>query len=432
MNIELPFETFQGALIGLIFGFGALVIYLIPRFKWILASILLVLSTPLALLPFWMSSGTLGISDWDYYFSMHTNVQQTISTFHQLPLWNPYTCGGTSALGDPEFPVFSPLFLLELLFGTPAGLRLSIYASTAVGALGMLFLSRKIGIVVLGGLVAGLGFAFSSVNLLEIVEGHQNILSAMYIPWIWLTWYCAYTSQNKKQLYYIIATAILLALVFFQGGLYLLMYLTGAFIVMPFLLRRRKEAIKVTLIAGVIALGLAAVKIAPVAYWVQEFQDRAYASSTYTLSSMDKILLGRILYGAEDVIPNQGSGWHEYGAYIGPIMLLLALIGIATYRKNRIARGLLIAGILALLTSSLGPYLKPFFDHVPFIPRSNISRVILFTIIPLSLLSGFGITGLTKKSRIFQWLAITLLTLAAADLISLAYPLSCFLKTQKR
>lgn len=421
MDAPFAFETFQGALAGIIFGLGALLVAYLPRYKWIAASALCILITPIALLPFWLSSGDLGISDWDYYFSMHTNVRNTIMHYGQFPLWNPYTCGGTSALGDPEFPALSPLFLLELLFGTPAGLKLSIYASTAIGALGMLHFARKLNIGVIGGLMASLGMAFGTVNLLELVEGHQNILAAMYIPWIGYAWLSAYQATGKKRIYATLAMAALLALTFLQGGLYLLMYLTGIFIIAPWFVRHTKRAFYIILTSGITALGLAAVKIIPVLFWLQEFQDKAYASSAYTISSINKILLGRIYYGAENVIPNQGSGWHEYGAYIGPVILLCGLIGLIWNRKKRIPQILLIGGTIALLLSSLGPLFKPLFDHIPFIPRSNVSRIILFTVLPLSLLAGFGIDSIQKSGRRMRVYALILLTLAAVDVMSLSY-----------
>lgn len=424
MDTPFAFETLQGALAGIIFGLGALLITRIPKYKWLAASALCIIITPIALLPFWFSSGDLGISDWDYYFSMHTNVRTAIMHFGQFPLWNPYTCGGTSALGDPEFPALSPLFLLELLFGTPAGLKLSIYASTAIGALGMLHLARKLNIGVLGGLMASLAMAFGTVNLLEIVEGHQNILAAMYIPWIGYAWISAYKTTGKKRLYATIAMAVLLALTFFQGGLYLLMYLTGIFIISPWFVHHTKKAIYIMITSGIAALGIAAIKIIPVLLWLQEFQDKAYASSAYTLSSINKIMLGRIYYGAENIIPNQGSGWHEYGAYIGPVILLCAFIGFIWNRKKRIPQMLLIGGTVALLFSSLGPLFKPYFDHIPFIPRSNVSRIILLTVLPLSLLSGFGIDSIQKSGRRMRAYALILLMLAAGDVMSMAYPIA--------
>lgn len=420
----LDFEPLQGALAGILFGLGVLLVAYIPKHKWLTASLICIAITPIALLPFWFSYGDLGISDWDYYFSMHSTLQKSISEFHQFPLWNPYVCGGTSALGDPEFPVFSPLFLFEIAFGTPAGFVLSIYASVAIGALGMLHLARKIGIGPVGALMASLSMAFGSVNLLEIVEGHPNILSAMYIPWVWYCWYSAYVGTTKQRKYFIIATAFLLALMFFQGGIYLLMYMTAAFITIMFLVKNPKRAITITLLAGILALGISSIKLIPVFYWLQQFQDTAYASSAYTLSSLDEILLGRHLHGEEDIIPNQGGGWHEYGAYIGPIVLLAALWGFIARRKERIARALLISATLAILVSAMGPYLKPLFDQMPFIPRSNISRVILFAIIPISLLAGYGVDAISRKKKYIRSAAVLIVTLAAIDLMSLAYPLA--------
>ncbi|OGY30637.1 MAG: hypothetical protein A2805_02105 [Candidatus Andersenbacteria bacterium RIFCSPHIGHO2_01_FULL_46_36] len=420
----MQFEILQGVLAGLMFGLGALLVTLLPKYKWLAASALCVLITPIALLPMLLSYGDLGISDWDYYFSMHTNIRETITNYHQLPLWNPYTCGGTSALGDPEFPALSPLFLLELIFGTPTGLRLSIVVSTALGALGMLHLARKLKIGPLGALVASLGMSFGTVNLLEIVEGHQNILAAMYIPWILYCWYSAYRAEGRKKVLAIITTAILLALMFFQGGIYLLMYMAGVFVFLILAAREKRTALIITLAAGILAIGLAGIKLIPVALWLTQFQDTQYASSAFTLWNIKDILLGRILYGAEDIIPNQGGGWHEYGAYVGPVLLTLAGIGVALQRKRRIVRILAIGGILALLVSACGPYFKPFFDAAPFIPRSNISRLILFTVIALSLLAGFSIDAIAKRSKRMHIYAIILLTLAAIDVMSLTYPLA--------
>lgn len=422
--MQFLFETLQGVLAGIIFGLGALLVTLIPKYKWLTASALCVLITPIALLPILLSYGDLGISDWDYYSSMHTNIRESITNYHQFPLWNPYTCGGTSALGDPEFPALSPLFLLELIFGTPTGLRISIVVSTAIGALGMLHLARKLKIGPLGALVASLGMSFGTVNLLEIVEGHQNILAAMYIPWVLYAWYSAYCAEGRKKVLAIIATAILLALMFFQGGIYLLMYMAGAFVFLVIAAREGKTALVITLIAGILAIGLAGVKLVPVALWLTQFQDTQYASSAFTLWNIKDILLGRILYGAEDIIANQGGGWHEYGAYVGPVLLILAGIGVALQRKRRIVRILAVGGILAFIISAMGPYLKPFFDAAPFIPRSNISRLILCTVIALSLLAGFGIDAIAKRSKRMHIYAIILLTLAAVDVMSLSYPLA--------
>src|SRR3990167_8748852 len=130
-------------IITLIIFIGVLGLPKIPRYAWLAMVALLLVITPIALPGFW-PNGQWGISDWDYYFSYHTAIQRIVSDFGLFPQWNPYICGGTSAIGDPEFPLFAPTFLLELLVGIPLGFRLAIFTMTAFGAGGMLLLARRL------------------------------------------------------------------------------------------------------------------------------------------------------------------------------------------------------------------------------------------------------------------------------------------------
>lgn len=394
--------------------------------QWLAAAVLLVIVTPIALSGFWFSYPQWGISDWDYYFSLHHTYRAIILKHHQFPFWNPVTCGGTAGLADPEFSVLTPTFLLELIFGIEKGLRLAILLATAVGGLGMLTLGKQLKLPVLAALLPAAAYMFSSVNLLEIVEGHVNVFSAMWIPWIFWSWLNSYRAKSAeawaKADRYTLMCGIFLALTFYQAGIYLLMYTGLAFLLLPFLTSHWRQAWKVNIQAGLWALGLAALKLIPVFLWLRQFQDTAYASSTWTLSYLPKILLGRYLHGS-DALPNQGGGWHEYGAYIGPVVLALALLG-AIRQRQRVIRGLLITAVAALLLSSAGPLLKPLFDSAPFLPRSNISRFILFAIIPLSLLAGFGLARLLSIKRLGRPLAYLVIILAAVDLMTLANALS--------
>ncbi|MEX0650122.1 MAG: hypothetical protein WD200_03910 [Candidatus Andersenbacteria bacterium] len=413
----------QGALVGVIFLFALLLIWRLAKYKWVAAGVLLALITPLATLGFWHSHGQLGISDWDYYFSLHTGHRQTLLTYHQLPQWNPWICGGTAALADPEFRFFTPTFLLQLVFGIPAGFRLAIWLATATGAIGMLMLGKRLKLSVYAALLAGTAFAFGSVNLLEIVEGHPNIFAAMFIPWVLWSWLAAYRNATNRK-WWIIATGALLTLTFFQGGIYLLMYTAIAFAGLIVVSPRRREALLTTIYSGLWALGFAAVKLIPVFLWLSQFQDQVYASSPLTLPFLHKILLGRYLHGVEGVFPGQEAGWHEYGAYIGPIVLILALIGLIRNYNKRIVVMLGVAALLAILISSTGPLLKPLFDQAPFLPRSNISRFILFAVIPISLLAGYGVDVIQSRKQWRTVLAIVVIGLAAVDLMSLSYALS--------
>jgi hypothetical protein len=416
-----PFGLRQGITIGAAFFLAVLLlqIFKTDRTKMIAAILILILFSPLAVLGYWYPEGDLGIADWDYYFTLHDSYRSAILQHHTFPFWNPYICGGTAGLADPEFPIFSPTFLLELIFGIPLGIKAAITLSVAVGAVGMLMLSRKLGRSVEAGIIAALVVAFSTVNLLEITEGHVNVMAAMWIPWIFWSWLAVYMGKMKP-----VVCGIFLALTFLGGGIYLLMYTALAFIALMFLVSEHRRAVIATIQSGVWALGLAAFKIIPVLFWLKQFPDDAYASSSYTLPWIGDILFGRHLHGAE-VIPHQMSGWHEYGAYIGYIVFGLALVGASRSRSNRTIRALTIASIAALLLSTAGPFLEPLFDVLWFFPRSSISRFILFAVIPLGFLAAYGLDHLASKvpsrSHIIRTLMVGLIGL---DILSLTYQLS--------
>lgn len=398
----------------------ALAIQKLPRFAWLAAGLLFVIITPIALPGFW-PNGQWGISDWDYYFSYHTAIERIVGEQGLFPQWNPYICGGTSAVGDPEFPLFAPTFLLELIFGIPLGIRLAILSVSVFGSLGMLLLTKKLTFTPIAGLIAAIAYSFGSINLLELVEGHPNVFSAYYLPWIFWAWLSAYKSPRPH--FWQLLCGIFLALTFFQGGIYMLMYVGCALIFLILALPQRLHALRLSLYAGLWALGLAAIKLVPVLLWLRQFQDKAYASSTYVLPSLHKILLGRFLHGSENVIPNQGGGWHEYGAYIGLTVLIVALISLIQLRQQRI-RLLWLAALLAILIASSGPLLKPLFDAASFLPRSNISRFMILAVLPLSLLSGVGLQSLISKRRWALVPAALIVAVAAWELTSYAGLLS--------
>lgn len=411
----------QGIYIGTAF---LLAVFLISsmkneRKKFQAAVCCLILFAPLATLGYIFSENDLGIADWDYYFTLHDSYRKALLEHRTFPFWNPYICGGTAGLADPEFPVFSPTFLLELIFGIPVGLRMAIVFSIAIGGIGMLMLAKILGRSTEAGMITALAVAFGTVNLLEITEGHVNVLSAMWIPWIMWSWH-RMIFANKKP----IICGIFLTLTFLGGGIYLLMYTGIAFIGLLLFVKHRRIALVSTLQAILWALGFSAFKLIPVLVWLKQFPDDAYASSAYTLPWITEILFGRHIHGA-DVILGQIMGWHEYGAYIGYIIFGLALIGLSYFKVSRTVRVLALAAVVAVLVSALGPYLRPIFDQLWFFPRSSISRFILFAVIPIALLASYGI------DRIAEWLPnqgtyirALLVGIIAIDIFSLTYQLS--------
>lgn len=410
----------QGVLVGAAFAIAVALLSLLKnqKKKMYVAVCIILVFAPLAVMGYLLSYNDLGISDWDYYVALHDSYRKAIIQYHTFPFWDPYPCGGTAGLADPEFSVFSPTFALEFIFGVPQGIKLAIILSVIVGATGMLALARSLGRSVEASLIASLVVAFGTVSLLEVTEGHVNIFAAMWIPWVFWAWLHAYRGSKKP-----IICGVFLALMFLAGGIYLLMYTTLAFIGLLFLTSNFRKTVQITIVSGLWALGFSAFKLIPVLYWLGQFPDDGYTASTYTLPWIVDILFGRHLHGSY-IIASQDSGWHEYGAYVGYAVLALALVGAARIRKHRIVRGLVIATVISIIVSTLGPKLQPIFDYLWFFPRSNISRFILFAVIPMALLATYGADRLAQIPRWGKALRVALVGIIAIDIISLTYQVS--------
>lgn len=416
--VKISLRSSVGVIAGIIFLLGLAAVKVVnQKYRLFGIIILLALVTPIALGGFWRMD-KLGISDWDYYMSTHSAYRQAVLVNHVFPFWEPYTSGGTAGLADPEFPLLSPLFVPELIFGVPIGIRLAVMFSVFFGGVGMLALARRIQLSHAASALAAIAYMFGSVNLLEIVEGHTNIYMAMWIPWIFWAWLGMLRGKTKP-----IVCAVFLALTFYGGGIYLLMYTAIAFVGLGLFAKKPINALVQTVKSGLWALGFSAFKLVPVFLWLKNYPDATYASSVNTLPWLKQIFLERIPHGAQAIF-NQGGGWHEYGAYLGYFLVILALFGLVRLRNNKTVRLLSIATVLAIFISASGPIFKPFFDAFPYIPRSNVSRFVLFAVIPLVLLAGFGVDVIREKIRRGNILALVIIGCVAVDLMSFSYRIS--------
>src|SRR5688572_12789442 len=64
--------------------------------------------------------------DWRYFESMAEVARRTVAWYGEVPLWNPYSCGGEVDLANPQSLDGAPTFLLTLLFGTAWGFKLAM------------------------------------------------------------------------------------------------------------------------------------------------------------------------------------------------------------------------------------------------------------------------------------------------------------------
>jgi len=417
--------TKLGVNIGTALALCFVVMYYIQiqkKWKWVGAGIIVCVFSVLATLPYLYRIGDWGIFDWDYRHSLSYIYQTSIREYHQFPLWNPYICGGSAALGDPEFAFFTPSFLLQFIFGVENGTGLAITLGFMVTGIGMLFLAKTLRLEPFSALLSASIVVFSTALSLKVTEGHTTIVFAfMWVPWILFAWITAYKANSKIYNGWIFLCAVFLSLALLQGGIYILSYTVLAFAALCVLAHKKKHALQISWHACVWMLGLTAFQLIPTLFWILEFPDQAFVGSAYTFTNFWDIFFGRYLQNVY-VIKNQLSRWHEYGAYVGYGVFTLIIVGISYIKQSRIVRILVIGVVLSLAVSSLGPFFEPTLQYLQFLPRSNISRLVLFTLLFGGLLAGYGMKRLIHiLPPQLSFIPVIIAGFICIDLLSIQY-----------
>jgi hypothetical protein len=108
----------------------------------------------------------------------------SVSRFHQLPLWDPFTCGGIYGLGAPQTRYASPFFLLSLLFGTDRAASLLAVLLPVLGMEGMYQYARHRGALSVPSLLVAPFFPLCGWFALAWRFGWVQFLSFCLVPWI--------------------------------------------------------------------------------------------------------------------------------------------------------------------------------------------------------------------------------------------------------
>lgn len=108
----------------------------------------------------------------------------TVLRYGELPLWNPYFCGGFDAVGAPQTRFLSPSLLLGLLFGAERAEVLTLFFFTLLGMEGMYrWLRLRVTNAAAAVLVAPV-FALSGQFAVAYYRGWIQFLGFHLVPWI--------------------------------------------------------------------------------------------------------------------------------------------------------------------------------------------------------------------------------------------------------
>jgi len=377
-------------------------------------------------LPFLINWKWIGVGDWELFVTMAAVPRTTILHFGQFPFWNPYIGGGNILFAHPEVGIFSPFFLLILLFGPIGGLKLQFFIAWFLGFYGTFRLARTVGISNMGSYLASFAFFGSSYFALHFSIGHVPFSHFCFLPW-----FAYFVIKARDSWKYLFAGAVCIALIILGNGaaipfLYTVFF-TGLFVVLFTIQERRFLYFKAFLASIALGLLLASAKFIPMYHYLSQNEWAGMPQDATPLGILFKAFFS-FNQGIFDMqTTSEHWGWHEYGAYISPIVIILAIWALVkNYKKlwTWMVLGLFffIFGLGYFSEFSLWNLILqlPGFSSI----RAP-SRAFQFVVLSVAILSGFGFDyfreklTVSKRALKFIGFGIILIVLASNFFINL-------------
>ncbi|HDL64159.1 MAG TPA: hypothetical protein ENH12_02075 [Proteobacteria bacterium] len=394
--------------------------------------------------PILLNFNNWGIHDWDQHLFYHGVPVKTVLTYHQFPLWNPYTCGGMPMLANPQSRFLSPGFIFLLIFGVIHGIKIDIYLHLVVGLLGSYGLARSFRLDKISSLLSSCIFILNSMFALSLTEGMTWFMSVVYLPWVFLFYRKAFNDLKQA-----IISAVFAVLMFFEGGIYPLVITFVFFFFYTFITvicRREKVIVSLRLffLLLLLVISLGAVKIFPTIEFMMDHPRVMDDYSGYSLNSLRYSLmdrdqdLGSIPRIVQELSREGGFitgityDMEENGIYIGFIPLLLALLGIIWFGgRNRV---LLISMLIFLwfMFGNRAPVsLWALIHRFPIISSMRVAqRFKIIFILCLSIFAGLGfgviiqvMRRIFRKAGVRKMIGGLVFLFILADLIIVGQPI---------
>lgn len=285
-----------------------------------------------------------GGGDGVFFFRLVEAGKVSLARWHELPLWNPYECGGVPLWDNPQSIVASPLALL--LQPASTGLTIAVWAvvHTTVGFVGMWLLCRsELRSSRFAAFVAACLFAFSAPISDHVGGGHTAFASFQFAPLALFFWRRAETDRRMA-----IGLGLLVANTLYEGGVYPLAFM-ALMLAIETLTRLSSvpRTLAITKAAGIVVLVAATVgaaRLIPVVDQLAHYK-RPLAPETDFIDGA--LLRDMYLSRAHALRFGHEYVWPEYVAYTGPIVLVFVFAGILLGARH--AKWLSVLGVVLFL-----------------------------------------------------------------------------------
>ena len=360
--------------------------------RWLPYIVFLAITGILAL-PILKDLGNWGIRDWDLFTTLHAAAVRSITEYGQFPFWNPYIGGGNILFAHPEVPVLNPLLALLLLFGPLVGLKLQMLAVYFLGLIGGYKLARQLGMSAPAAYLPPVIYMLSSYLTLHFAAGHIPFHYFCALPWLLF-----FHRKSLQRPVHILSTGGVAAFVILGSGaaVPLLFSLFFLFLFSLFDIDRvhQYRPPLYAVAAALCGIMMAAIKFFPMYDYLTRYPWIPEGTVQVTpLSALPDMFFNLNQSIFADHLQGYVWGWHEYGAYVSPIAVALALLAAALrFRSCRPYLAMVAVSILLVLGSFFPPW-SPWdlLHRLPGFASIRVpSRFILLAVLSLSILAGFG------------------------------------------
>jgi hypothetical protein len=355
--------------------------------------------------------------DWGHHLFYYEVARKSILEFHQIPLWNPYHCGGNVMLANPQSVFLSPSFIFVLLFNTVRGIKISILAHAFLGMFGFFLLSKQLKIKGISSYLPSIIFMLSGTYPVHIMVGHSTWQAMAWLPYVFLFYLRSMTEKK-----YIFLSAIFLVFIFFQGHGYLFLF-TVLFLFLYSIFKaiqlRKMRLMLVTIFLLLVVFLLGGIKLIPTIEFMKDYPRMVQRFIyPYSFEIFYNFLLNQQLTkNLESILKNAEYYTFlknvEYYIYIGVCSFLLSLFGMFVNFKREWP--LIVTGLI-FLTISFG-FWTNILRVLPFFQTARVlSRYIVIFIFTISIFAGFGLSKL-EEHRYGTLISLIIISFITIDLL---------------
>ncbi len=324
----------------------------------------------------------------------------SIVRYHEFPFWNPYECGGYPLWDNPQGFAGAPLLWTVFLVNSTVTIYIWVITHVAFAFASMwLFARHEVKLSRAATFVAAAAWAYSGFHQQHYAGGHFTFVPWVFFPLALLLW-----RRAENDVRHAVGLGVLVAWMFYEGAVYplphLVLVLGAETLTRIWSPRRLPQILRAGAIVGVVAFPIAASRLLPVLDQLRQHSRPALNDvDAITWPTLKAMFLAR-QHGREVI--GQQYVWTEWGAYLGPIVLTLGLLGIVVGGAQTAWMAALLAFAFALMCGHFAKWApwSLLTAHVPPFKEMRVpSRFRATVLLFLAAYAGIAVDRLLMAAR---------------------------------